>query len=208
VEWTQVTSIEIHIYGNKCSCKFRHIISVFIKWWFNLSLQMQAYSHVYVCDCRRGLDWILDLMTNYTHDSEPQVIRAPTLVSTVHKSAPAKSFPACCVFTSRSLVTATNSGDSLASAFTFSLNGGSFPTLATDSFLQNPVQNWLGYPNVLPCNSSARPTQTTPFILVCVCYRGNAFTEPFPSSGRLFLLIKDMLPSNGRRFVVSIAVAT
>jgi hypothetical protein len=29
-------------------------------------------------------------------------------------------------------------------------------------------------------------------------YRVNVFTEPFPSSGRLFLLIKNLLPSNGR----------
>jgi hypothetical protein len=28
------------------------------------------------------------------------------------------------------------------------------------------------------------------------------FTEPFPSSGLLFFLIKNLLPSNGRRSVV------
>jgi hypothetical protein len=32
--------------------------------------------------------------------------------------------------------------------------------------------------------------------------RGNVFTEPFPSSGRLFLFIKNLLPSNGCRSVV------
>jgi hypothetical protein len=40
---------------------------------------------------------------------------------------PAKTFPACCVFTSRSLVTASNSRDSSASALESSLNGGSLP---------------------------------------------------------------------------------
>jgi hypothetical protein len=32
--------------------------------------------------------------------------------------------------------------------------------------------------------------------------RKNVFTEPFPSSGRLFLLIKNLLPRNGRRSVL------
>jgi hypothetical protein len=43
-------------------------------------------------------------------------------------TAYAKSFPACCVFTSRYLVTVSNSGDSSASALKSSLNGGSLPT--------------------------------------------------------------------------------
>jgi hypothetical protein len=47
-------------------------------------------------------------------------------------TAHAKPFPTCCVFTSRSLVTASNNGDSSASALKSSLNGGSLPT---DSFL-------------------------------------------------------------------------
>jgi hypothetical protein len=47
-------------------------------------------------------------------------------------TAHAKFFPACCVFTSRSLVTASNSGDSSASVLKSSLNGGSLPT---DSFV-------------------------------------------------------------------------
>jgi hypothetical protein len=45
--------------------------------------------------------------------------------------APATSFPACCAFISRSLATASNSGDFSASH-------------AQVLFLQNPVQNWLG----------------------------------------------------------------
>jgi hypothetical protein len=43
-------------------------------------------------------------------------------------TAHAKSFQACCIFTSRSLVTASNSGDSSASALKSCLNGGSLPT--------------------------------------------------------------------------------
>jgi hypothetical protein len=67
----------------------------------------------------------------------------------------AKSFPACSVFTSRSLVTASNSGDSSA-----------LHAQALSS--QPPVQDWHGCPNFLPYNSSAWPTETPPFILVCL----------------------------------------
>jgi hypothetical protein len=51
--------------------------------------------------------WIgeLDLLITCTHSSEPQVITDPLLISTL---------PACCLFTSRSLVMASNSGDSSA----------------------------------------------------------------------------------------------
>jgi hypothetical protein len=59
-----------------------------------------------MCDCRRGLDWWLDLLTTYTHNSELQVITGP----------PLSFFLVCCVFTSRSLVTSPNSRHSSASA--------------------------------------------------------------------------------------------
>jgi hypothetical protein len=56
-------------------------------------------------------------------------------------TAHAKSFRACCVFTSRSLITASNSGDSLSSALNSSLNGS---TLPTDSFLHRLTElTWL-----------------------------------------------------------------
>jgi hypothetical protein len=70
------------------------------------------------------LDWLLDLLTTYTHNLELQIITAPSLISTLLQiiAAPAKSFPACYVFTSRSLVTASNSGDSPSSAIKFHLH--------------------------------------------------------------------------------------
>jgi hypothetical protein len=37
-------------------------------------------------DCRRGLDWWMDLLATYTHDSELQVITASPLISIIHKS--------------------------------------------------------------------------------------------------------------------------
>jgi hypothetical protein len=63
------------------------------------------------------MDWQIDLLTTYTHLSEPQVITALSLISTLYKTSqhPLSHFPACCVFNSRSLTTASNSGDSSAS---------------------------------------------------------------------------------------------
>jgi hypothetical protein len=62
------------------------------------------------------MDWWMDLLTTYIHDSELQVIKAPLLISTIHESPqhPLSLFPACCV-NSRSLATASNSGDYSAS---------------------------------------------------------------------------------------------
>jgi hypothetical protein len=54
-----------------------------------------------------------------------------------------KPFAACCVFTSRSLSTASNSWDSSASCAQF-----------LSSY--TPVQNWLGRPSFLPYSSSSR----------------------------------------------------
>jgi hypothetical protein len=69
------------------------------------------------------------------------------------------------VFINRPLVIASSNGYSSVCALKSCLNGGSLPT---DSFLQAPADNWLCCPNFLPYNSSARPAQTTSFILVCV----------------------------------------
>jgi hypothetical protein len=69
---------------------------------------------MYVCDYRRGMDWILDLLTQHATTINYSAI------ADLHKSqitrAPAKPFfPGCCVFNSRSLATASNSEDSSAS---------------------------------------------------------------------------------------------
>jgi hypothetical protein len=59
----------------------------------------------------------MDLLTTYTHHSELQVITAlfGNLNTTQITTAPAKHFPACCVFISRSLSAVSNSEDSSAS---------------------------------------------------------------------------------------------
>jgi hypothetical protein len=68
----------------------------------------------------------MDLLTTYTHHSELQVITELSLISTFYKSLQAESSSACSVFTSRYLVTASNS-DSSVSVLT-SLLSGEYPT--------------------------------------------------------------------------------
>jgi hypothetical protein len=76
------------------------------------------------------LDWTLALLTTLQHDWELQVITAPSLISTLYKSPQhTLSLFQPAVFTSRSLVTDSDSGDSSTSALKFSLNGGSIPTV-------------------------------------------------------------------------------
>jgi hypothetical protein len=79
-----------------------------------------------------GLDWILDLLTTCTHNTESNYSAIANLHSLQITTAHAKSSPACCVFTSRSLVTASNTEGSLASVLKSSLREGSVPT---DSFV-------------------------------------------------------------------------
>jgi hypothetical protein len=49
--------------------------------------EIKKYSKVrycHMCDYRRGLNWLQELLTSYTHDSELQAITAPPLI-TIHK---------------------------------------------------------------------------------------------------------------------------
>jgi hypothetical protein len=43
-------------------------------------------SRIWVCGYRRGMDWILHLLTHYAHHAELQVITAPPLISILHSS--------------------------------------------------------------------------------------------------------------------------
>jgi hypothetical protein len=83
------------------------------------------------CDCRRGLGLHIAFIDHlYTRQGST---RSYSPTANLHNSqintVPDKS-SAAYVFTSRSLVTASNSGD--------------FSASARDSFLQTAVQNWLG----------------------------------------------------------------
>jgi hypothetical protein len=95
------------------------------------------------------MDWILDLLTTYIHHSELQVITAPLLIYTIHRSPlhPLSHFPACCVFSSRSLATVSNSGDS--SAFLAHV-----VTVHPETELLSTV-NWTVAPSILslPCRA-------------------------------------------------------
>jgi hypothetical protein len=125
--------------------------------------------HVLCVTINGVLNRVLDILTTYTHDSELQVITAPALISTLFQitTVPSMSFPVY-VFTSRSLATASNNGDPSASR-AHVLSERRLPSNCLFSS-QTPVQNWLGCSSCLPHNSSARTTQTTPFILVCVSF--------------------------------------
>jgi hypothetical protein len=46
-----------------------------------------SYNILNLCDYRLCLDWWKDLFAIYTNDSEIHAIRAPLLISTIHKSA-------------------------------------------------------------------------------------------------------------------------
>jgi hypothetical protein len=68
-------------------------------------------------DYRRGLDSCMYLLTTYIHHSELQIITTLSLISTLYKLPQylLSLFSTCCTFISRSLATASNSGDSSAS---------------------------------------------------------------------------------------------
>jgi hypothetical protein len=66
---------------------------------------------------RLGMDWWMDLLTTYTHPL--RTTSNYSAIANLHNSqittATAEPYPACCVFTSCSLATASNSGDHSAS---------------------------------------------------------------------------------------------
>jgi hypothetical protein len=88
-----------------------------------------------------GFGLVNDLLTTSTHYSELKAITAPPLISTIHKSSenPLSFFQH--VFTSRSLATASNSGNSYVSR-------------AQVLSSQTPVQNWIGltFNKLWPCS--------------------------------------------------------
>jgi hypothetical protein len=141
----------------------------------------------------RVLDWILDLLTTYTHNLELQVITAPSLISTLYSSL--EHTVSCSQSgTRRFLVTASNKGYTSVSGLKSSLNRGSLPPA---SYLHRlPYRTDLVAPVVFlitPRHGLCR--QHCSFLYAnrfCV----NMFTEPHTSSGRLFLLVENLLPSN------------
>jgi hypothetical protein len=95
------------------------------------------------------------------------------------------SLPGCCVFTSRSLVTSYITVEIL-------------QLLRSSPFHSVPYWTDCCYPSCLPYNSSARPCSFS----YANRFRENVFAEPLRFSGRPFLLIRNLLSSNGRRSVM------
>jgi hypothetical protein len=131
------------------------------------------------------LDWMLDLLNAYTCNSEIKVITAQSLISTLYKSPQhtLNFFSACCVFTSRSPVTAYNSGDPSASAPRSSLNGGS---LLTDSFLHKLLNSTdLVAPVVFLITHLNGPRRKHRSFSYVNSFRANVFAPPSNGLGNL-----------------------
>jgi hypothetical protein len=143
---------------------------------------------------------------SYTN-SGLQSITTPPPISTIHKSPQHKlRFPACSVYTSRSLITTSDSGDLqlphssptwLAAPFQLTLS-------FTDSRRE---LTWLPQLSSLYLLGTTRTDNIVHSRMRIRCH-GNMLTEPFPSSGRLFILIKNLLLNNGRRSVVCFAAVS
>jgi hypothetical protein len=88
------------------------------------------YRHVYVCDCRRGFGLDIGFIDHF--NTQLISISNYSAITNLHTlqitAANTKSSPTCSFRTSRFLITASNIGDSSASALKSTLNGGSLPT--------------------------------------------------------------------------------
>jgi hypothetical protein len=95
----------------------------------------------YMCDYRRGLDWRLDLLTTYRSELQVTITLSP--ISSLYKSLQhtLKLFSLLC-FTSRSLVTTSNIGDSLIAPSKYSLH--IFPYDWLTSKLVSVITSGLG----------------------------------------------------------------
>jgi hypothetical protein len=111
-------------------------------------------------------------------------------------TAPTKPFPACCVFMSRSLATASNNGNSSASRAQVLSSQPPVRNSCLTSLLLTYSVNWqLCRPNYLQDNSSAQTTQTVSSshsivvesYLPCRCL----------TMATVLLLVSRVLPSNG-----------
>jgi hypothetical protein len=114
-------------------------------------------------------DWMLDLLI---HVVTMNIANIHTLqITTAH----AKYFPACGVFTSRSLVTASNSGESSTAALKSSLH--SLPHRTHSDVPIFFLVTHLHGPN--------RKHRFEEYIYCCmrIRYRGNVFTDPLPRNG-------------------------
>jgi hypothetical protein len=118
--------------GIKVNYAVLHILCTFEIWSLSLSLKERRQLkrklhkfelHSWYCYVFRGVTedgvWIgwMDLLPTCIHHSKLQVITAPMLIYTIHRSPqhPLSLIPARCVFNSRSVATASNNADSSSS---------------------------------------------------------------------------------------------
>jgi hypothetical protein len=127
---------------------------------------------------------------DHLHDSELQAITAPPLISTIHKS-PQRSvilFPACVVFTNRSLATSSNIRDSSASR-------------AQVLSSQPPVQRSLGLPSCLQVfgMDHVETPRFQQYLYCCASIRccGNVLPSRCLETSLIYLPISRSSRSNG-----------
>jgi hypothetical protein len=142
-------------------------------------------------------DWILDLLTTYTRNSEVQVITATSLISTLYKSPQHTLNILQPVFIRRSLVTVSNSGNPTALALKFSLNGGSLPT---DSFLHRlPYRTDLVAPIVFLITPRHGPRRKHAVHSLMLTFPA-AISPRHPATGSVTPFIKNPLPQQRSLF--------
>jgi hypothetical protein len=99
------------------------------------------------------LNWIFDLLNAYTHNTEQQAITVQSLISALYKSPQHRLSPV--TFLTVEIHQRPRSSPLwMAAPFQLTL------------FFRASRKKWLVCPRRLPCNPSARSTQTTFFILV------------------------------------------
>jgi hypothetical protein len=142
------------------------------------------------------IDWILGLLTPLrTIGNHSAITKLHTLQII---TAPAKPFPACCVFNSRSLATTSNSGGFSVSALRFYCHSRPCRTLVNcQLFLASLDElNHTADPQLTRCHlysiiwspryiTSGRTQQKTPFFYCCVLVRsrGKVFTGRYQETG-------------------------
>jgi hypothetical protein len=128
----------------------------------------------------------MELLTTYIHHSKLQVITAPLLISTIHRSSqnPLNLFPACYVFNSRSLTMASNSGDSSASC--------AHVVTVRQLSCNCQLTTMPSLPSVpcrarLNCQPSTEPVKIIPQRRLCRKHQYSIAVHVFPSAGTCLL---------------------
>jgi hypothetical protein len=108
---------------------------------------------VYVCDYKGGVGFETGFIDHLTRDSWLHLIIAPSLISTLYKSLEHTEYcsQSVTVSTTRSLVTASNSGDCSASALTSSPADSQQHRLIMASLSWNKVPIWGLRPDLYYC---------------------------------------------------------